>query len=160
VGSAIQLVEDFAKGSPCSNVESVLQELEACRFAAKCDFLPDSALATFVMAARATANALRAIDLSGEAAQSHSVRSRSADSIAQLANVDADLAARAAFTAAFEAVAAERHADSFILAAIADYEKLIQLGLGKYPETGAPIDPSSRGPLGPTGALEPEESLR
>ncbi len=142
VTSAIQLAEDFAKGSACSAAEPVVREIEDSRFVAKCDFLHDNALATFVMAARAAANALRAVELFGEIARSHSAGSGNPDPIAHLADVAADLAARAAFTAAFEAVAAERHADSFITAAIADYEKLIQLGLGKYPEAGT--HPSTR----------------
>jgi hypothetical protein len=54
----------------------------------------------------------------------------------------------AAFTAAFEAVAAIGHSDSFITAAIDDYEKLLRLELGKYPEAGEPVDPSSKGQLG------------
>jgi hypothetical protein len=158
--SAIRLAEDFANGAPCSSAESVVQELEEVRAVANCDFLHDSALATCVMAARATANALRALDLAGEPAKSHSAGSSNPDRISHLAGVEADLAARAAFTAAFEAVAAERHSDAFTSAAIEDYEKLLRLDLGSYPAAGKPIDPSSRGPLGPTGAVDPEDKVR
>ena len=146
--NAIRLAEDFANGSPCSSAENVVREIEECRAISNCDFTGDSALATVVMAARAAANGLHARELCGECAQAHSVGSSKPDPIGHLADVTADLAARAAFTAAFEAVAAIGHSDSFITAAIDDYEKLLRLELGKYPEAGEPVDPSSKGPLG------------
>ena len=71
------------------------------------------------------------------------------DPFPHLADVSADLAARDAFLAALEAVAAKGHADAFTKAAIEDYERLLRLDLGSYPQAGKPIDPSSRGPLGP-----------
>ncbi len=146
--NAIRLAEDFAVGSPCSSAENVVREIEECRALSNCDFAGDSALATVVMAARAAANGLHACELCRECAQSHSVGSAAPDPIGHLADVTADLAARAAFTAAFEAVAAIGHSDSFITAAIDDYEKLLRLELGKYPDAGEPVDPSSKGPLG------------
>ncbi len=66
-----------------------------------------------------------------------------------LADVTADLAVREVYTAALEAAAAIGHTDHFINGAIEDYEKLLGLDLGSYPEAGKPIDPSSKGPLGP-----------
>ena len=66
----------------------------------------------------------------------------------RIANVTADLAAREAFMAALEAVAADGHTDAFIKAAVEDYDKLLRLDLGAYPQAGQPIDPSSQGPLG------------
>ena len=71
------------------------------------------------------------------------------DPLPHLADVTADLAARDAFLAALEAVGAEGHSDTFIKAAVEDYQKLLRLDLGSYPQEGKPIDPSSRGPLGP-----------
>jgi hypothetical protein len=145
---AIRLAEDFANGSPCSSAEIVVREIEECRAMSNCEFAGDFALATVAMAARAAANALHARELCGECTQSRSVGSHRPDPIGHLADVTADLAARAAFTAAFEAVAAIGHSDSFITVAIDDYEKLLRLELGKYPEAGEPVDPSSNGPLG------------
>jgi hypothetical protein len=147
--NAIRLAEDFANGSPGSSAENVVREIDECRAISSCDFTGDSALATVVMAARAAANALHAGELCGESAQFRSVGSHKPDPIGHLSDVTADLAARAAFTAAFEAVAAIGHSDSFITAAIDDYEALLRLDLGKYPEAGEPVDPSSKGPLGP-----------
>ena len=67
----------------------------------------------------------------------------------RLANDTAELVALDAFTAAVEAAEAAAHDDRFMDGAIRDYERLIGLDLGRYPEAGRPIDPSPRGPLGP-----------
>jgi hypothetical protein len=72
-----------------------------------------------------------------------------------LADVTADLAARDAFSVALEAAGAVGHTDQFVKGAIEDYQKLLSLDLGSYPEAGQPIDPSSKGPL---GLLELEKS--
>jgi hypothetical protein len=152
VANAILLAEDFAMGLPYSSAESVVREVEACRALAQYDYVRDSAMGTIVLAARAAANALHALDLCGESAESHSVGAGKPDPIRHLADVTADLAARDAFTAALEAVAAEGHADNFTKEAIEDYEKLLRLDLGNFPQAGKPIDPSSSGPL---GSLEP-----
>ena len=34
------------------------------------------------------------------------------------------------------------------MGAVQDYQALLKLGLGRYPEAGQPIDPSPAGPLG------------
>jgi RNA polymerase sigma factor (sigma-70 family) len=60
-------------------------------------------------------------------------------------------AADAAADAAFAAFAAYYAAGE---AARADYDGLLELDLGTYPEPGQPIDPTDRGPLGP---LWPED---
>jgi hypothetical protein len=151
VSNAIRLTENVASGSPCPSPESVVTEVESSRAVANADFVRDSALATIETAARAAANALHVLDLRNEAVASRRPGSAKADPLLNLADVTADLTARSAFTAAFEAVAAIGHSDSFITAAIDDYEKLLRLELGKYPEAGEPVDPSSKGPLGPLG---------
>ena len=38
---------------------------------------------------------------------------------------------------------------TFMRGAVHDYERLLGLHLGRYPEAGQPIDPSPDGPLGP-----------
>ena len=149
VANAIRLAEDFANGVPCSSSESVVREVEASRAIAEHDFVRDSAMGTIVLAARAAANALDALDLRLEADQSHVPGAAQTDPVPHLADVSADLAARDAFTAALEAVAAEGHADNFTKAVIEDYERLLRLDLGSYPQAGKPIDPGSNGPLGP-----------
>ena len=67
-----------------------------------------------------------------------------------LAHVTADLAALNAFTAAAEAYdAIGLHNEGYVAAALHDYDELLRLKLGCYPEPGDPIDPSPGGPLGP-----------
>ena len=153
--NAIRLADDFASGSPCSSAEYVVREIEECRAISNCDFVRDSALATIVITARAAADALHALDLRNEASRGRGPGK--ADPLLNLADVTADLTAQSAFTAAFEAVAADGHTDAFIKAAIEDYESLLRLDLGTYPDAGKPIDPSSNGPL---GTLGPEGVLR
>jgi hypothetical protein len=156
VAGAIGLAEEFAEGLPSSSLEYVVREVEACRGSARDDFVRHSAIGAAVLAAHAAATALHALALRGEPAGSHALGSAEPDPLPHLANVTADLAARDAFTAALEAVGADGHTDTFLHGVIADYEKLLRLGLGSYPQAGQPIDPSSKGPLGP---LEPAESM-
>ena len=40
------------------------------------------------------------------------------------------------------------HNEDFVNAALDDYDRLLRLKLGRYPEPGEPIDPSPGGPLG------------
>jgi hypothetical protein len=66
-----------------------------------------------------------------------------------LAHAAAELAALDAFTAAADAFAAVGyHNEEFVDAALNDYETLVRLKLGRYPEPGAAVDPSPGGPLG------------
>ena len=53
-----------------------------------------------------------------------------------------------AFTAAVDAAVAAGFGDEFIKRAMQDYQALLKLELGGYPEAGHPIDPSPAGPLG------------
>ena len=68
--------------------------------------------------------------------------------LAHLANVTADVVALDAFTAAVEAANAVALDDTFMRGAIGDYETLLSLHLGTYPQAGQPVDPSADGPLG------------
>jgi hypothetical protein len=149
VANAIRLAEDFANGLPCSSLESVVREVEACQAVAQGDFVRESAMGAVVMAAHAAATALRAFNLSGEPEESHLFGAAKPNPFPHLADLTADLAARDAFMVALKAVAADGHSDTFITAAIDDYEKLLRLDLGSYPQAGKPIDPRSTGPLGP-----------
>jgi hypothetical protein len=155
VAGAIRLAEDFARGLPCPSPESAVREVEAWRSVVEADFVRSSATGAIAMAAHAAAVALHGLELRAETEKSHAVGAAKADPLPHLADVTADEAARGAFTAALEAVAAEGHSDSFINAAIDDYQKLLRLDLGSYPQAGNPIDPSSRGPLGSLKLGEP-----
>ena len=69
--------------------------------------------------------------------------------LSHLANVTADIVALDAFAAAVEAANAVAFDDTFMRGAIRDFERLLGLHLGAYPQAGPPIDPSPDGPLGP-----------
>jgi hypothetical protein len=148
VANAIGQAEAFANGEPCSSLEPVVREVEACRALAAGDFVCDSALGASVLAVQAAA-AIHALDLCGEPQESHPFGAAKPNPFPHLADLSADLAARAVFTAALEANGAIGHSDRFLNGAVEDYEKLLQLDLGSYPQAGQPIDPSSNGPLGP-----------
>ena len=148
VANAIRLAEDFAKGLPCSSFESVVREAEACRAIAGGDFVRDSAMGAIVLASHAVASALEALGLRDEPSEVDIMGTRQPNPCPHLADVTADLAARDVFTAALEAAAADGHSDAFIKGAVEDYENLLKLDLGRYPEAGQPIDPSPEGPLG------------
>jgi hypothetical protein len=149
VANAIGLAEDFARGSPCPTLETVVREVEACRALARDDYERDSGMGAAVLAAHAAASAIHSLSLRREPGDSRYSPAAKANPIPHLADVTADLAARDAFLAALQSVGSEGHTEGFIKAAVEDYEKLLTLDLGSYPEEGKPIDSSSNGPLGP-----------
>jgi hypothetical protein len=148
VDGAIRLAEDLAKGSPCRAVPSVIREVEACRPIAQGEHVRETALAAVVWAAHATAAAMEGLGLRDEPREVSEMGTQKPNPCPQLANVEADLAAREAFTAAIDAARAVGFADEFIKGAMQDYRTLLKLGLGRYPEAGQSIDPSPAGPLG------------
>jgi hypothetical protein len=143
VANAIGLAADFAKGLPCPSLESVVREVEACQAVAEGEFVRDIVMAAVVQAAHAAA-ALHALGLRGEPEGGHPFGAAKPNPFPHLADLTADLAARAAFMAAVEAAAAIGHTDGFMKGAIDDYEKLLRLDIGRYPQAGSPIDPSSK----------------
>lgn len=153
--SAIQLAEDCAKGLPCPSLGVVVREIESYRALAEGDFARESAMEAIVLAAHSATAALRALDLRGVPEEAHRFGAAKPNPFPQLADITADLAARDAFTAALTAADAEGYSDNFVKAAVEDYQKLLKLELGSYPEAGKAIDPSSKGPL---GRLQSEES--
>jgi hypothetical protein len=148
VDNAIRLAEDFARGSPCRAVETVIREVDACRAIAQGEYVPEAAVGAAARAAHAAAAALEALGLRDEPAEVSVMGTRQPNPFPQLAGVAADLAARDAFTAAVDAAGAAGHTDEFIKGATLDYQELLKLELGSYPEAGEPIDPSPGGPLG------------
>ena len=148
IDNAIRLGEDFARGSPCRGVESVIREVEACQAAAQGDYVRETAVAAAVRAVHAAAAALEGLGLRDEPAEVSVMGTRSPNPFPHLADVAADLAARDAFTAAVDAAGAPGHTDKLISGAVLDDQGLLKLDLGSYPEAGKPIDPSPAGPLG------------
>jgi hypothetical protein len=147
IDGAIRLAEDFARGSPCQAVRPVIRDVEACRAIAQGDYVRESAVAAVVWTAHAAAAALESLGMRDEQAEVSVMGTRQPNPFPQLAGVAADLAARDAFTAAVDAAGAAGHADTFIEGAVQDYQELVKLELGRYPEAGNPIDPSPAGPL-------------
>jgi hypothetical protein len=146
--SAIKLAEDFAKGLPLSSLESSVREAEACRALVRDNFVRSSAAGAAVLAAHAAATASSSLKARTEPKESPLLEAPKPNVLPHLADVTADLAARDAFLAAAEAFGAEGHVDAFVKAAIDDYQTLLSLDLGNYPQAGKPIDPTSTGPLG------------
>jgi hypothetical protein len=148
IDGAIRLAEDFARGSPSQDVPTVIREVEACRAIAEGEYVRETAVAAVVFSAHAAAAAMEGLGLRDEPAEVSVMGTRRPNPFPQLANVAADLAARDAFTAAVDAAGAAGHADKFIKGAMEDYQALLRLKPGRYPEAGEPIDPSPAGPLG------------
>ncbi len=155
VASALQLAENVANGLPCPAIESVVVEIESCAVVTGGDFVRESAAHAIVLTAHTAVTALRALDLRGQPGESHLFGAAKPNPFPHLADLTADLAARDAFTAALTAADADGHSDSFVRQAVEDYQKLLKLDLGSYPDAGQAIDASSRGPL---GRLQIEES--
>jgi hypothetical protein len=148
IDGAIRLAEDFARGSPCRDVPTVIGDVEACRTIAEGDYPRETAIAAVVWTLHAAAAAMESFGLRDEPAEVSVTGMRQPNPFPQLANAAADLAVRDAFTAAVDAAVAAGFGDEFIKRAMQDYQALLKLELGRYPEAGEPIDPSPAGPLG------------
>jgi len=148
IDGASRLAEDFARGSQCRAVPSAIREVEACRAIAQGEYVRETAVAAVVWTARAAADAMESLGLHDEPAEVNLMGTPLPNPFPQLANVAADLAARDAFTAAVDAARAAGFGDEFITGAMQDYQSLLKLGLGRYPEAGQTIDASPGGPLG------------
>jgi hypothetical protein len=152
VDAAIRMGEDFARGSEIPSAEDVVRAIDASRAVASGDPCCNHAVASAAEAAHAAASAMHALDDRGGVSGRNPMK-RTAEGrkyLEHLDHVTADLAALAAFTAAAEAFdAVGLHNEDFVARALRDYDKLLELKLGRYPEGGGPIDPSPDGPLGP-----------
>jgi hypothetical protein len=148
IDRAIRLAEDFARGSPCAAVPSVIRDVETCRAIAQGEYVRETAVGAVVWTSHAAAAAMEGLGLRDEPAEVSLMGTRLPNPFPQLANVVADLAAMDAFTAGVDAARAATFADEFIKEATQDYQTLLKLRLGRYPEAGQPIDPSPAGPLG------------
>jgi hypothetical protein len=148
VRDAIQMAEDFARGVPRTSSASVVSAIEACRSVAQGALVREKAMAAVAETAHAAATAMEAVGLQGEPEERH-LLSPATRPFAHVANVTAELASLDALTVATDAADAAGYANDFTARMVRDYEKLLGLDLGSYPDAGKPIDPSSSGPLGP-----------
>lgn len=151
VEAALDLAEAFATGADGPPDESVIAAIDASRSIAGG---PAGSADAASAAAEAAHAALAAWGLTGPGAtdKSEPGELKTAEArkfLGALTGVTAELAALDAFTAAADAFdSLGYHNEEFVNAALNDYDRLLRLKLGRYPETGEPIDPSPGGPLG------------
>jgi hypothetical protein len=151
IEAALRLAEAFARGSDTPPDESVVAALDASRAVAGGPLGSADAAAAAAESARAAASAWHAGFQEAEEGGPPGRRTAEARKfLGALEHVTADLAALNAFTAAADAfVSVGYRNEDFVSAALNDYDKLVRLRLGRYPEPGDPIEPSPGGPLGP-----------
>lgn len=152
VEAALRMAEGVASGATPAFVDLVVEELDASRSVAGGGLRSREAATAVSETAHAAASVW------------HVIRAEEPDKnkppeikipearkfLGQLSVATADIAALNAFSAALEAYeAVGYHSKEFVTAARKDYETLIRLDLGDYPEPGSAIDPSPAGPLGP-----------
>ena len=152
VEAALRMAEGFAMGSTAPLDESVVEAADASWGVAGGPLSGENAAVAVAEAAHAAASAWHVMG-SREAEKGAPREEKTAEArkfLGALAHVTADLAAMNAFTAAAEAYdAVGLHNEGYVSAALHDYDELLRLELGSYPEAGQPINPSPDGPLGP-----------
>ncbi len=151
VEAALRMAEAFARGSDAPPDEVVFAALHATRGVAG-EPAGSQATTAAAEAAHAMASAWHlAAPRDADVHEPFELRTPEARAfLGRLATATAELAALEAFTAAEEAfTAVGYHNEDFVGAARNDYDKLLRLRLGRYPEAGEPIDSSPSGPLGP-----------
>ena len=150
VEAALRMAEAFARGSDAPPDESVVAAIDASR-----DAQGESAGSVAASAAAQAAHAAASAWHAGHPAAREDGppgdrTTQAGKSRGSLAQVTADNAAMNAYTAAADAfLSVGYHNENFIAAALSDYDTLVRLELGRYPELGAPVDPCPDGPLGP-----------
>ncbi len=149
--AALRITEEFAGGSTAPIPESAVAALDASRSAAGASLRSAEAAGAVAEALHATESAWSLIG-PRESAKDQLPELKTPDArkfLGALDVVSADLAALNAFTAAVEAYDSVGYRnEDFVTAALDDYDRLVRLKLGRYPEPGDPIDPSPAGPLG------------
>jgi hypothetical protein len=150
VEAALRMAESFASGTDAPPDESVVAAIDASLDAGG-ESTGRSAAAAVAQAAHAAASAWHA---GAQVAEENRAPGRQTIEagrfLGALTHMTADLAALNAFTAAADAfVSVGYRNEDFVNSALNDYATLVRLQLGRYPEPGAPVDPSPAGPLGP-----------
>ena len=150
VEAALRMAESFARGMDEPPDESVVAAIDASRDVGG-ELACAAAASAIAQAAHAAASAWHAGPHVAEESRAPGKPTIEAGRfLGALTHVTADLAAMNAFTAAAEAfVSVGYRNEHFVDSALKDYHALVGLELGRYPEPGAPVDPSPGGPLGP-----------
>ena len=146
VDDAIRLAEEISRGSACASIEPVVRALEATRAISGVGIGCECAAAAAASAARTAATVWLVLNPGeGDRDADRWTNTPEARSyLSHLANVTADIVALDAFTAAVEAADAVAFDDTFMRGAIQDYERLLGLHLGTYPQAGATYRPLTR----------------
>jgi hypothetical protein len=152
IEAALRMAEDFARGADAAPDPSVLAAIDP--IAAAPGGAPGArrAAAAAASAAHAAASAWHACEARAIEGYKPALEcsGETPGFVRALEHVTVDLAALDAFTAAVEAFTAVGYRnEEFVAAALNDYDRLLRLKLGRYPDPGEPIDPSPSGPLGP-----------
>jgi hypothetical protein len=150
VEAALRMAESFARGTDAPLDESVVAAIDASLDAGGVP-TGGAAVSAVAQAAHAAASAWHAGSQVAE--ESRTPRKPTVEAgkfLGALTHMTSDLAALNAFTAAADAfVSVGYRNEDFVDSALNDYATLVGLKLGRYPEPGAPVDPSPGGPLGP-----------
>lgn len=151
IEAALRLAEGFAGGSTTPPDPRVLAAVDALAADPSGGPARDAAAA----AARAAHAAVSAWNSVGarEVERFRPIEGRTSDGqdlLGTLSDLTVDLAALDAFTAAVNAYeAAGSGRAQFVASAFNDYDRLLRMELGHYPEPGRAINPAPDGPLGP-----------
>jgi hypothetical protein len=149
VKAALRMAESFAMGTNAPPDESVVAAIDASREAGG-DPANVAAASAIAQTAHAAASAWQTSAQGAEENKTLGKHPIAGRSVGALSQVTADVAAMSAYTAAAEAFLSVGYRnEDFVDSALQDYHNLIRLELGRYPELGAPVDPSPGGPLGP-----------
>ncbi len=150
VEAALRMAESFARGTDAPHDESVVAAIDASREAGgePANVAAASAIAQAAHAAASAWHPRAQAEEENRTPGNHTIEA--GRSLGALTHVTADLAAMNAYTAAAAAFLSVGYRnEDFVDSALRDYHKLVRLELGRYPELGAPVDPSPGGPLGP-----------
>ena len=151
VEAAVGMAEAFARGADEPPDDSTIAAIDASRGVAGGPAGSADAAAAAAEAAHAASTAWERTgpDETDKSAAGELKTAEARKFLGAVTHVTADLAALAAFTAAVDAfTSVGYHNEDFVNAALDDYDRLLRLNLGRYPEAGQPIDPSLSGPLG------------
>jgi hypothetical protein len=150
IEAALRMAEAFAQGSDAPPDESVIAAVTASRNVTGGPPGSADATAAAAEAAHAAAGAWQvAFERREEVGPWATDTAEAGRCRKGVEDVTAELAALNALTAAEDAnVSIGYHNEGFLDAARSDYNQLIRLKAGRYPELGNPIDPSTGGPLG------------
>lgn len=151
IEAALLLADNFARGADAAPDPSVLAAIDSMASAPGSPLHSQRAAASAAAAAHAAATAWSALQTHREEDYEPplGVDAYPRKSIEGIEHVTVDRAALNAFTAAVDAYSAVGYEnEGFVAAALNDYDRLLQLRLGRYAEPGEPIDPSPGGPLG------------